>query len=84
MEDAQIVDILDVSLLEVEPEIVLLREEVNRIESLSLGFGNGRDVGGAREALEACEKATGILDDDLPVFAVEQGTELVGRVTTVP
>jgi hypothetical protein len=43
VEDAQVVDVLDVALLEIQPEGVLLREEVYRVERLSLRLGDGRD-----------------------------------------
>lgn len=45
VEDAEVVDELDVARLELERDGVLLRRVVQRIERLGLGFGDGRDVG---------------------------------------
>ena len=39
MKDAQIIDVLNIALLEIKPQIVFLSEEMYSIESFSLGFG---------------------------------------------
>lgn len=55
MEYPQIIDVLDVSLLKVQREVVLLAEEVKSVECLSLGLGDVRNARASREAKEACE-----------------------------
>ena len=39
MKDAQIIDVLNIALLEIEPQIVFLRKEMDSIKSFGLGFG---------------------------------------------
>lgn len=48
MKDAEIVDILDITSLEVKKNSVLFREEMQSIQSFCLCFAQGRDVGRSR------------------------------------
>lgn len=63
---------------------MLLGQEVQRVERFGLGFGDGRDVRGAREALKAGEGAAGVLDDEAlgggggGSLVVEEGAGYVG------
>lgn len=61
MEDAQIVDILYVAFLELRVDAELLACEVEGVQCLSLGFGDGRDLCAARESAEPNEIATAVL-----------------------
>lgn len=55
VDEAQVVDILYVAFLALDPKCVLLGQELQRIKSLSLRFGNRRDVIGSRQGLEPGE-----------------------------
>lgn len=68
MQQSHTVDILDITLLEVQPERVLLSQEVNRVQCFGLSFGDGWDVGVAFLRPIAGEVASGVLDDN--VFTV--------------
>lgn len=63
MEDTQVIDVLYVALSKVETNSVFLGGKMQGVEGLCLGFGDGRDIGGAREGVKTCEVATGVLDD---------------------
>jgi hypothetical protein len=80
VEDAQVVDVLDVALLEAQPERVLLREEVHRVERLRLRLGDGRDARRPRQREEAGEDAPRVLDDDPRVVPEEERARHVRRV----
>lgn len=64
MEDGQVVDVLDIALLEVRVHAELIAEEVQGVEGLGLGLGDGRDVGVAGERAEPDEGAAGVLQRD--------------------
>ena len=72
MEDAEVVDVLDVPLLEIEPKIVLLCGEVDSVEGLCLRLCDGRDLLRAGQTEETREDTPGVLDDSMGVFAVEE------------
>lgn len=72
MEDAQIIDELDITFLEIEPQGEAGCEEVESVESFGLAFGDGRDTWRAREPLEAREVAPGVLDDYAVLVVVQQ------------
>ena len=48
VENAQVVDILDVPLTKVQRHGVLFSRVVQRVQSFRLSFGDGGDVGGPR------------------------------------
>lgn len=64
VEDAQVVRELHIAFLEIERHRIFLGKEMQRIECFGLGFGNRRDVWGAREALEAGKCAARVLDNE--------------------
>lgn len=64
MEDGQVVDVLDVALLEVRVHAELVPEEVQGVEGLGLGLGDGRDVRVAGQRAEPDEGAAGVLQRD--------------------
>lgn len=86
MKNRQIIDILHITLLEVEGDVEPLREEMQRIQRFGLGFGYWWDVRGAREGLVAREVAAGVLEDDSvgvgwgAGLVEEEGAEVVGLV----
>jgi len=45
MENAQVVDVLDVALVKVERHGVLFRRVVQRVQGFGLRLGDGRNVG---------------------------------------
>ena len=63
MEDAKIVDKLDIALPEIKANGILLRGVMKRVQSLGLRFGDGRDVGGSGEAPVSGEGPARILND---------------------
>lgn len=81
MENAEVINILNITLPEIKAQRVFLRQEVDRVQCLRLGFTNGRGGGGARKTLETGEVATGVLDDDL---VVEVEEEWAGGVVSSP
>ncbi len=64
VEDAQVVDVLDVARMEIKPCRVLLGCKVQRVQRLGLGLRDGRDVGRSWQAPVAGEAASRILDDE--------------------
>ncbi len=64
VENAQVVDILDVALTKVQRHGVLFGRVVQRVQGLGLGFGDGRNIGGPRQAPIPRESAPGVLDDE--------------------
>jgi hypothetical protein len=62
MENTQVINILNVAFLKIECQTELLRQEVKRIQSLSLRFRDWRNVFASREIKEACESTTSILN----------------------
>ena len=82
VEYAEVVDVLYVALLEAEPQRVLLRDEVYRVERLGLCLCDGRYVRRAREAEEASEQAARVLDDDVFVLPEQQWALGIRRVPT--
>lgn len=64
MENTQVIDILHVSLLEIQRGAVLVRQEVQRVERFGLRLGDGRDIRRARLGEEASEVTAGVLDED--------------------
>ena len=75
VEDAEVVDILDIALTKVQTSVESLSEEVKSVERFGLGFGNWRNAGRSRESLVSREGSSGILDDDS--FFVFVGSGLV-------
>lgn len=63
MEYAQVINKLNITRAKRERQGVLLCCEVYRIESFSLGFCDGRDVGSPRQAPVSCECSSSVLDD---------------------
>ena len=62
MKNAQIIDVLNIALLKIEPQIVFLCEEMDGIESFGLGFGYRWDRGGSGEAEKTCEAPSCVLN----------------------
>ena len=62
MENAQVVGKLHITFLEVERDGILLSQEMQRVERFSLGFGDGWNVGRARQTLETSECAASVLN----------------------
>ncbi len=62
MENAQIINILNIPFLEIECEVVPLGQEVECIKSFGLGFCDWWNVWTAGLVKETCESATGVLD----------------------
>jgi hypothetical protein len=81
VQQAQTVDILDVTFLKIQSQRVFFRQEVNCIQSLCLGLCNWWDVGRPLLLPIASKVASRILDDNMPVFVVEQGPRAITRIT---
>ena len=64
MENAQIIDVLNVALLEVQSHTETISQKVECVESLGLSFGDGWNVFAARKVEEAGEASAGVLDDN--------------------
>jgi hypothetical protein len=64
MEDAQVVDVLNVALLKLRVDAELLSSEVQGIKGFSLGFRDGWYFCAAREGSESDEVAAPILERD--------------------
>lgn len=64
MEDAQVVDVLNVALLELSVDAELLSSKVQGIKGFGLGFRDGWDFCAAREGTESDEVAAPILQRD--------------------
>lgn len=62
MKYAQIVDILDVSFLEVQSQAEPVGEKMKCVESFSLGFGDWGNVCTSRQMKEPHEIAASVLD----------------------
>jgi len=90
MEDTEVVDILDVSLLEAQSECVLLSEEVERVEGFCMCFGDGWDVLRTWEAEEPCEEAASVLNGDSlrgslrPREVVQKWSKRIWGITAEP
>jgi hypothetical protein len=86
MQQPQTIDILNVTLLEIQPQRVFLGQEVDGVECLGLGFGDRWDVGAAFLGTVPREVASGVLEDDLALSVdgdvVEEGSGGVAWVTT--
>jgi hypothetical protein len=67
MEDAQIIDVLDIALLEIQAQGVFLPKEMKCVKSLCLSLCNRRDVDGAWKPQESSEQTAGILNDNFGV-----------------
>jgi hypothetical protein len=63
MEDTQVIDILNITLLKVKHHSVLLGSVMQSIKGFSLGFRDGRDVIRPWQAPVPCECPPRILDD---------------------
>ena len=55
MEDTEVVDVLDITLLEIEIQAILSSSEFERVERVRLSFRDGRDGRRAWEFAVACE-----------------------------
>ena len=64
MEDGEIVDVLHVSFLEIRRDTILLPQEVERIQSFCLRFGDRRDILAARKGTEANKVAASVLQNN--------------------
>jgi len=71
MKDAQIVYILNISLLKIQGQTKSFCQEMKCIKSFGLGFSNWRDIKTSREIEESSETSTCVLDhDSLRTFCV--------------
>lgn len=64
MKDGQVVDVLHVALAKVSGDVEALAEKVQRVQGLGLRFGDGRDVGAARQGAEPDQVPAGVLQQD--------------------
>ena len=73
VENAEVVDILDIALTEIKTRMESLCKEVKSIECFGLGFGNGRDFRRSREGLIPCKCPSSILNYDSLFVLVGRG-----------
>jgi hypothetical protein len=71
MENREIVDVLNVTFLEIHTKIVLLSSIVQSVQSLSLSFGNWWNIFSARVFTETSKVSSGILDNEMVILVVE-------------
>ena len=64
MEDAEIVNILHISLVEAQRGSMFLCQKVQSIQCLCLGFSYRRNIGRPRLGEKPCKVSPGILDED--------------------
>lgn len=76
MEDAEVIDVLHISLLKVQRGTVFLRQEMQGIQGLGLRFGDGGDVRGPGLGLKAGEIAPRVLNEDAIWGRVGGGLEI--------
>lgn len=82
VEDAQVIDRLNITLLDVEPQCVFFSQEVESIQNLGLGFSDRGDFCETWEAEEICKQPTGVWDDDLRVVAEQHRAQSICRLAT--
>lgn len=80
MEQPHAIDVLDVALLEIEPEGVFLGEEMDGVQRLGLRLADGRDVRAPHLRAVPREVAARVLDDDVAVLVVQNRALRVGGV----
>jgi hypothetical protein len=71
MENREIVDVLNVTFLEIHTKAVLLSSIVQSVQSLSLSFGNWWNIFSARIFTETSKVSSGILDNEMVILVVE-------------
>lgn len=71
MENREIVDVLNVTFLEIHTKAVLLSSIVQSVQSLSLSFGNWWNIFSARVFTETSKVSSGILDNEMVILVVE-------------
>lgn len=80
MENAKVVHILHIALLEIQGGTVLFRQEVQSVECLGLGFADRRDILGSGLSQESREIASCVLDDD-PFRGSDSGWLIIQKWT---
>jgi hypothetical protein len=71
MENREIVDVLNVTFLEIHTKAVILSSIVQSVQSLSLSFGNWWNIFSARVFTETSKVSSGILDNEMVILVVE-------------
>jgi hypothetical protein len=70
MQNAKIIGILDIALLEVKIQVVFSSAKLQRVEHFCLSFGNGWDRSWAWKLAVSCEEAAEVLNDEF-LFLVD-------------